>query len=102
MRLTDRCTLTRNGTNLGPERRCEFGHRSGELTTTDGGRISISRETARVMVGPDPDLIDASLSGLTVTHKGISYRVTAILPRYRPGGRLHHVSLELERVGAVS
>ena len=101
MRLTDRCTLTRNGAPFGSSRRCEFGHRSGELTTTDGGRIGVSRETARAIVEPDPELVGLSVSGLELEHRGLKYRVTAILPRYRPGGRLHHVSVDLERAGAV-
>lgn len=103
MRLTDTCTIRQNGTLYGPEARpCEFGHRSGELTTTDGGRIQLSMETARAIVGPDPELVDLSPSGLTLTHKGISYSVTAILPRYRPGGRLHHLSIDIRRAEAVA
>lgn len=56
-------------------------------------------ETARMIVGPDETLAAvANVNGWTVDHKTKSYKVTAILPRYRPGGRLHHISLDLQAV----
>lgn len=95
VRLTDTCTLKRTGTPWGGPRRCEFGHIGGTRDYDGRGRVQFA-ESARVIVGPDPALAALpSPSGLTVEHKGKSYTVSAILPRYRPGGRLHHVSLDL-------
>lgn len=98
MRLTDVCTLKRSGTPWGEPRPCEFGHTGGDREYDGIGRVTF-QETARVIVGPDQQLATlATPSGLTVEHKGKTYNVGAILPRYRPGGRLHHVSLDLEQV----
>lgn len=97
MRLTDTCTIQRDGTAIGGTRPCTFGHTGGETPFLPGHTRYI--ETARLIVGPDPEL--AGLSDPTrvkVTHKGKTYKVTAILPRYRTHGRLHHVSLDLEVV----
>lgn len=99
MRLTDTCTIRRNGTLFGPEaRRCEFGHVGAGREAVEQGRV-IYAERARVIVGPDPELAAVvSPSGYTLEHKGREYRLDSILPRYRPGGRLHHISLDLEQV----
>lgn len=97
MRLTDTCTIRAGTTVVGSmARRCEFGHVGGTRDYDGMGRVSF-QESARVIVGPDPALSTLpSPSGLTVEHKGKTYRVASILPRYRPGGRLHHISLDLE------
>lgn len=96
MRLTDKCLLKRSGAPWGDPRPCEFGHTGGSRDYDGSGRVKYD-ETARVIVGPDAALAAlATPSGLTVEHKGKTYTVGAILPRYRPGGRLHHVSLDLE------
>lgn len=99
MRLTDTCQITLdNGTYRRPEWRCEFGH-TGGTNPDEAGHTFRYVETARVLVEPDSELVGlASPAGLAVVHKGKTYNVTAILPRYRPGGRLHHVSLDLEAV----
>lgn len=98
MRLTDKCTLKRSGTPWGAPRPCEFGHIGGSRDYDGSGRVKYE-ETARVIVGPDDQLAALpNAQGLTVDHHGKSYTVTAILPRYRPGGRLHHVSLDLGQV----
>lgn len=99
MRLTDTCQILRPaGQAFGTARRCEFGHTAGE-TSADEWHAARYRETARVIVGPDAELVElANPNGWQVVHKTKTYNVTAILPRYRPGGRLHHVSLDLEAV----
>ena len=95
MRLTDTCEVTRNGTVIGGPRRCSFGHTGGDVPTLAGHTRYI--ETARVIVDPDESLAAvANVDGYGVRHKSKHYRVTAILPRYRSHGRLHHVSLDLE------
>lgn len=97
MRLTDRCQIIRSGSNLGPPRPCEFGH-TGADTGLEGVHFRY-KEQARVIVGPDAELASTpTATVLEVEHKDKTYAVTAILPRYRPGGRLHHVSLDLEAV----
>lgn len=98
MRLTDTCQILRpSGAEFGTSRRCEFGHTGGETPYLAGH--TRYTETARVIVGPDDELVTlANPSGWQVVHKTKTYNVTAILPRYRPGGRLHHVSLDLEAV----
>lgn len=98
MRLTDTCQILRpSGSEFGTARRCEFGHTGGD--TPDLAGHSRYKETARVLVGPDDELAAvANPNGWQVVHKTKTYNVTAILPRYRPGGRLHHVSLDLEAV----
>lgn len=97
MRLTDTCIIRKSGTVVGSmARRCEFGHTGGETPDLEPGR-RFYRERARVIVGPDAELtIITNVSGWTVEHKGKTYNVESVLPRYRPGGRLHHVSLDLE------
>lgn len=98
MRLTDTCQLTRLGQPRGGPRRCAFGHTGGE-TPMEAGHVNRYIETARVLVEPDPDLAAvANPDGWEVVHKGKTYTVTAILPRYRTHGRLHHVSLDLQVV----
>lgn len=98
MRLTDTCQILRpSGQEFGTSRRCEFGHTGGE-TPNLAGHAARYAETARVIVGPDDELVTVNPSGWQVVHKTKTYNVTAILPRYRPGGRLHHVSLDLEAV----
>lgn len=99
MRLTDTCQITRdNDTYRRPEWRCELGH-TGATNPFEPGHTFRYVETARALVEPDDELATlASPAGLELVHKGKRYNVTAILPRYRPGGRLHHVSLDLEAV----
>lgn len=98
MRLTDTCQILRpSGAEFGTSRRCEFGHTGGDTPNLAGHSRYV--ETARVIVGPDDELVTlANPNGWQVVHKTKTYNVTAILPRYRPGGRLHHVSLDLEAV----
>lgn len=98
MRLTDTCqVLHPSGATVGGSRRCEFGHTGGDTPTLAGHSRYV--ETARVIVEPDPQLAGlANVSGWKVVHKAKTYDVTAVLPRYRPGGRLHHVSLDLQAV----
>lgn len=94
MRLTDECQVaTSNGDPVGGPRPCMFGHTGGDVGL-DGTRLRYT-ETARVIVGGDPELA-GDARDLRVEHNGVTYRVTAILPRYRTHGRLHHVSLDLE------
>lgn len=96
MRLTDVCQIkTHAGGDVGGPRRCTFGHTGGDVGL-DGTRLRYT-ESARVIVGPDPDLA-GDARDLRVEHNGVTYRVMAILPRYRTHGRLHHVSLDLERI----
>lgn len=98
MKLTDTCQITRNGSPRGGPRRCMFGHTGGE-TPLEAGHVNRYIETARVIVEPDPVLAAvANPDGWGVVHKGKTYTVTAILPRYRTHGRLHHVSLDLKVV----
>lgn len=96
MRLTDRCQITRDGSPLPPDSwPCEFGHTGGDTPFLPGH--TRYKETARVIVGPSPELAAINnIAGLEVIHKEKTYKVTAVLPRYRPGGRLHHLSLDLE------
>lgn len=95
MRLTDTCQIQRDGTTVGGTRRCEFGHTGGS-TGLENGSMRYT-EQARVIVGPDTALAAVDTpTRIKVVHKGKTYQATAILPRYRPGGRLHHVSLDLE------
>lgn len=97
MRLTDTCTITRDGTTVGGVRRCSFGHTGGSTGLESGSMRYI--ETARMIVEPDPSLAEISTpTRLKVIHNGRTYQVTAILPRYRTHGRLHHVSLDLQVV----
>ena len=96
MKLTDTCQITRNGNPQGGPRRCAFGHTGGD-TPFLPGHVSRYIETARVLVEADPELAAvANPDGWEVVHKSKTYTVTAILPRYRTHGRLHHVSLDLE------
>lgn len=99
MRLTDTCQILRlDQTYRRDTWRCEFGHTGGD-TPHEPGHAARYMETARVIV--EPDTVLAALpnpDGLEVVHKTKTYTVTAVLPRYRPGGRLHHVSLDLEAV----
>lgn len=95
MRLSDTCQLRRSGVNVGGPRPCSFGHTSG-ATPTLSGHIRF-HEFARIIVGPDPELADSqTVAGWEAVYRGKTYRVTAILPRYRTQGRLHHVSLDVE------
>lgn len=96
MRLTDKCTINRPSGPLYIDTACMFGHTGGSIVLESSSFRSI--ETARVIVGPLEDLasVQAPHSGWTVEHKGVTYNVTAILPRYRQRGRLHHVSLDLK------
>lgn len=96
MRLTDECqVLTSRGGPVGGPRPCMFGHTGGDVGL-DGTLLRYT-ESARVIVGPDPELA-GDARDLRVEHNGVTYRVMAILPRYRTHGRLHHVSLDLERI----
>ena len=98
MRLTDKCQLSKSGSPVGGPRPCEFGHVGGQAERVERDRL-LYTETARVIVGPDPLIAGIQHpAGWQVTHKGKRYTVTGVLPRYRPGGRLHHVSLDLETV----
>lgn len=98
MRLTDTCQVRKGGNPIGGPRPCSFGHTGGE-TPNLAGHVSRYIETARVIVGPDTNLAAvANVNGWQVEHKGKTYTVTAILPRYRTHGRLHHISLDLEVV----
>ena len=97
MRLTDTCQIERDGTLVGGTRRCEFGHTGGAIGLEN--QTMRYREQARVIVGPDASLAALDTpTRIKVVHKGKTYQATAILPRYRPGGRLHHVSLDLEAI----
>lgn len=97
MRLTDKCTIIRSSTPQHTDTPCQLGHTGGDVPTLAGHTRYI--ETARVIVGPLPDLAAVqNVAGWTVEHHGKAYKVTAILPRYRQRGRLHHVSLDLEVV----
>ena len=96
MRLTDTCQ-TKRGNQLSDPRPCSFVHTGGDVSLTDGH--TRYQEQARVIVGPDAELASVSnVAGWEVVHNGKTYAVTAILPRYRQHGRLHHVSLDLEVV----
>lgn len=99
MRLTDECQiLTHNGQPYGDPRRCSFGHTAGESPFLEG-HAARYKETARVIVEPDPALVQVvNPNGWQVVHKTKTYNVTGVLPRYRSHGRLHHVSLDLEAV----
>lgn len=100
MRLTDRCVITKDGSPyLSPEWRCELRHAGGDLSVRElyerPAGVTYA-EAAVLMVGASAELAALQTpEGLAVTHKGKGYIVDAILPRYRPGGRLHHVSLTL-------
>lgn len=99
MRLTDTCRITLNGADyLSSSWRCELRHDRGELAVTPGLDPRMTyRETAVMLVGPSAELAALPTpERLAVTHKGRGYVVKAILPRYRPGGRLHHISLTLD------
>ena len=97
MRLTDRCEVTQDGTTVGGSRPCSFGHTGGGVGV-EAGHIRY-REEARVIIGPDAQLAAVADPGrLRVRHKDRTYNVTAILPRYRTHGRLHHVSLDVQVV----
>lgn len=99
MRLTDECQiLTHNGQPYGDPRRCMFGHTAGDTPFLEG-HVGRYKETARVIVGPDAELVQvANPNGWQVVHKTKTYNVTGVLPRYRSHGRLHHISLDLEAV----
>lgn len=98
MRLTDRCTIRRNGAQVGEPVRCSFGHVGGERPF-DAMWPTKYKETARVIVGPLAYLAAITTpAGWTVLHHGNEYKITAVLPRFRSHGRLHHVSLDLEAV----
>ena len=98
MRLTDRCTISLNGVPVFTSTRCSFVHVEGDRQF-DPEWPSKYLETARVIVGPFYALTRINTpDGYRVEHHGVSYKVTAIFPRYRSHGRLHHVSLDLSRV----
>lgn len=96
MRLTDRCTVRYNGAYIGPENRpCEFRHTGGDKIT-ERDRVA-RQELAVALVSADEAILAVpGLTGFTVEHHGRTYNVTAVLPRYITGGRLHHITLELE------
>lgn len=98
MRLTDTCQVFRpSDAPFGDPRQCSFGHTGGDVSLTDGH--TRYQEQARVIVGPDPALAAVpNVNGWKVEHKGKRYAVTAILPRYKTHGRLHHISLDLQVV----
>lgn len=97
MRLTDRCTIHSNGAQIGTPARCEFRHVSGQVLVDPS--YTATAEVARVLVEPRDELARiTNVSGWTVKHHGQEYRVTAVLPRYRTLGRLHHVSIDLKAV----
>lgn len=98
MRLTDECQiLSPNAQPYGGTRRCSFGHTAGD--TPDLAGHTRYKETARVLVEPDEQLVQvANPNGWQVVHKTKTYNVTGVLPRYRSHGRLHHISLDLEAV----
>lgn len=99
MRLTDECQILRQtGQPYGDPRRCSFGHTAGEAPFLEG-HVGRYKETARVIVGPDEELVQvANPNGWQVVHKTKTYNITGVLPRYRSHGRLHHISLDLEAV----
>lgn len=54
-----------------------------------------------MIIGPDPEVATAdTAAGWDVVHRGKTYRVTAILPRYRTYGRLHHIALDMESLSS--
>lgn len=97
MRLTDTCTIRNSGAYVATDTPCEFRHTGGsKIVELD--RIGRD-EQAVVIVGPLQAVLDVpGLAGFTVEHHGREYSVTAVLPRYITGGRLHHLSIELRRV----
>ena len=98
MRLTDRCTITAGYLTVAADTPCHMGHVGGDRPF-DPSWPSKYQETARVIVGPLRELTGVNTpADYRVQHQGVTYKVTAILPRYRSHGRLHHVSLDLERV----
>ena len=98
MRLTDRCSISRNNQTLYGSTPCAFVHVEGDRHP-DPEWPSKYLETARIIVGPLAQLVGVNTpADHRVEHKGVTYKVSAIFPRYRAHGRLHHVSLDLERV----
>lgn len=97
MRLTDRCQILNGTAPVGGPIRCEFGHTGGDVAIRETSRVTVEM-FARVIIGPDRGLLNSMRPQTwNVDHDGIRYQIRAILPRYRPGGRLHHISIELKR-----
>lgn len=76
-----------------------FTHKGGDRVNVETGRIGYEA-TAAVLVEL-PEQLVGPVTGdprsYTITFRGLEYTVTGAQPRYRPDGRLHHTTLELER-----
>lgn len=106
MRLRDRLTLKRDGQTVAESVPCYMGHR-GQLVDNPSGTGPQPYQYTESM-SPLVDLPEARVADMldrptsyTVTYRGRDYPVAAINPRRLPDGRLHHVTLEVERTGGV-
>lgn len=104
MRLRDRLTLKRDGQTVAESVPCYMAHKGGgrvndndpavwrpaHYIETLSGIIEVTEGRAEDMV--------SSPTSYRVLYRGKEYPVHAVNPRRRPGGTLHHVSLDLERV----
>lgn len=99
MRLRDRLTLKRDGQTVAESVPCYMAHR-GQLGD-DPTRPYHYTETLTPLVElPESRINDitAQPTSYTVTYRGTDYPVRAINARRLPDGRIHHVTLEVERV----
>lgn len=105
MRLTDRLVVLPavGDEPVGGPYPCHMGHKGGAMVgDTDYQAIYYQERAAAIVKLPDDlaRLILGNPTGYRVRHRNNIYRVTSSQARYRTHGRLHHVTLDLERPGA--
>lgn len=99
MRLQHRVELTGGG-SLRETLPAFFTHRGGSRLNDQSGRISYEASAVVLVDLPDRlvDPVTADPRQHRITFRGLEWRVTGAQPHYLPSGRLHHTTLELERM----
>lgn len=104
MRLRDRLTLTKDGTTVAESVPCHMTHTGGARVNDHDPAVwrpAQYIETLKALVKvPESRAEDmvADPTAYGIVYRGHPYPVYGVLPRRRPGGELHHVSLDLQRV----
>lgn len=103
MRLTDRLVvLDSNDEPVVSSVPCYMGHKGGGMTgNTDYQAIYYQERASAIVSLPEMigRLVLSNPTGYQVRHRNLIYRVVSAQARYRSHGRLHHMTLDLERPG---